>query len=603
MTEQETTYEPWAEAIRAAYGRRESATFILHENIHDRVPQGNEYVSCRTYLETMLKRRDYVVISYDVSRGMRFLDERDAEEFVNLANRGRPPDGKLIRSVFDFPKESTKALAYIEAIILGVEASKRPIAVLIDYADQLAPNAQAATMSETDRMNVVTLQRFARIFYERLQDTSARDAALFLLTPNLHDLHPRIVSSELTTALSIPRPDYQQRLRYVKWLERNLAVSGATPVTLETSVSRFSEQTAGLTLTGIQHIFLRAADSESRTLSSSFVMARKRELLERDSRGMLEVVEPKHGMDAVGGHTAIKAILEQTALDLRNGEDDVPVGIVCPGPNGVGKTFIAKAFAKDSGLNCVQLKNFRGMYVGQTEGNLDLIFSILRSMTPNVVIVDEADKMLGNETSDGSNRVDDRVFGAFTAFMGDPEYRGKIFWLLLTARPFALAPDTGRPGRVEEHVPILAPESISDRKGVLIAVARARGVVLVDDFGNAPSDDDFAAFFTALEIVTPAAMELITNRARRATRRLTNETKSPSGESSLVRVSLSRLKEEAQSYVPDGSSAKLRLQTIEAVMYTNHLNYLPSPWKERLRDEPDSLALERSALRAQVGYS
>jgi hypothetical protein len=38
------------------------------------------------------------------------------------------------------------------------------------------------------------------------------------------------------------------------------------------------------------------------------------------------------------------------------------------------------------------------------------------------------------------------------------------------------------------------------------------------------------------------------------------------------------------------------------VMYTNHLEYLPEAWRERLRDEPDELARERESLRRLVGY-
>ena len=213
--------------------------------------------------------------------------------------------------------------------------------------------------------------------------------------------------------------------------------------------------------------------------------------------------------------------------------------------------------------------------------------------------MDEADKTLGNETASEGNKVDDRVFGAFTAFMGDPDYRGKIFWLLLTARPFNLAPDTGRPGRVEEHVPILAPESLEEKRAILAAVCKSRGVELSadEDAAKKPSDEALSALFDGLGFVTPAALELIVNRARRAARRARPEAKEP------VRVKLAELVHEAKNFVPEGSNAKLRLQTLEAVMYTNHLEYLPEVWRDRLRDDPDGLAREREELRRLVGYS
>jgi hypothetical protein len=590
-------YLPWAERVRKTYERREAAAFVLHGNVNDIFPLGGEYLSSRSYVEAMLAKGGYIVIGYDVSRGMRFHDAKEALEFVRLANENRSEGDKLVRSIYDFPRDSLKALAFIEAFVVGVETSQRPVAVMLDYAEHVAPNGSPQTLTEVDRINSVTLQRFAQLFYERLQDPKSRDAALFMFAPNLPDLAQNLVQSEVVASIEIPRPDADARRRFLAFLQARLVVEGQEKLASDFGEDALIEQTAGLTLTGIRHLFQRALHTEERRLSAGFIMERKRELIERDSRGLVEVLMPKHGMSAVGGNDDIKHFFTRTAEDLRAGLRDVPVGVICPGPNGVGKTFIAKAFARDSGINCVALKNFRGMYVGQTESNLDTIFSILRSMTPNIVIIDEADKMLGNETASEGNKVDDRVFGTFTAFMGDPEYRGKIFWLLLTARPYGLAPDTGRPGRVEEHVPILAPETFEDKKSILAAVCKSRGVAIVGDDGGVVDDDALRSMFDGLGFVTPAALELVVNRARRVARRARPSDQEPIG------VRIAELASEAKSFVPEGSNAKLRLQTLEAVLYTNHLEYLPETWRARLRDDPDGLAREREMLRRMVGYS
>ncbi len=593
----EEAYLPWAERLRETYERREAAAFVLHGNVNDIFPLGGEYVSSRAYVEAMLAKGGYIVIGYDVSRGMRFHDAKDALEFVRLANDNRGEGEKLIRSVYDFPRDSMKALSFIEAFVVGIETSKRPVAVLLDYAEHVAPNGTPQTLTEVDRINSVTLQRFAQLFYERLQDKAARDAALFMFAPNLHELAQNLVQSEVVAAIEIPRPDAEARTRFLRFQQAKFVVDGQEPVASDLDDESLVEQTAGLTLTGMRHLLRRAHQGSGRRLTLEFITARKRELIERDSRGLLEVIAPKHGMSAVGGNDDIKQFFMRTAEDLRAGLTDVPVGVICPGPNGVGKTFIAKAFARDAGINCVALKNFRGMYVGQTESNLDTILSILRSMSPNIVIIDEADKMLGNETASEGNKVDDRVFGTFTAFMGDPEYRGKIFWLLLTARPYSLAPDTGRPGRVEEHVPILAPETFADKKSILAAVCRGRSVELTGEADEPYGDAELGALFDRLGFVTPAALELIVNRARRLARRARPGGKEP------VRVRLSELAREAQNFVPEGSNAKLRLQTLEAVLYTNHLEYLPESWRKRLAEDPDGLAREREELRRLVGYT
>ncbi|MBN1610918.1 MAG: ATP-binding protein [Polyangiaceae bacterium] len=601
MTPADAAYPLWVEQFRQSYDRRESAFFVLHTNIDDVFPLGAEYVSCTAYLQHLLEKGDYIVIYYDVSRGMRFSSDQDARRFVELANQNLPGGQRLIRSIYDFPKESTQALAFIEAFIVGIESSDRPVAVLLEYGQHLAPNGDPQTMSEVDRINSVTLQRFAHLFHERLQDTKLRDAVCFVLAPNLHSLHPDLVRSELVTAVEVPRPDLAERERFIRWQQAKLVVEGREPLTFDVSEAELAEQTAGLTLTGIRHLFLRACHSNERRLTQLFVTERKRELIIRDSRGMLEILAVRHGLDAVGGNVSIKQFFVDTARDLREGRHDVPVGVVCPGPNGVGKTFIAKAFARDAGVTAVSLRNFRGMYVGQTESNLDTIFSILKAMTPNIVLIDEADKTLGNERSDFGNKVDERVFGAFTAFMGDPDMRGKIFWVLLTARPFELAPDTGRPGRAEEHLPILAPETFEDKQSILEAVARSCDIEIVAENGRRPNRPELEKLFEAMGFVTPAAIELIAHRARRRARRQPiHQDPSQKSADERVHVPLDLFVDEASSYVPEGSAAKLRLQTLEAVLYTNHLSYLPEPWRSRLREDSDGLSRERDALRRTV---
>ncbi|RXL93191.1 AAA family ATPase, partial [Citrobacter sp. AAK_AS5] len=79
--------------------------------------------------------------------------------------------------------------------------------------------------------------------------------------------------------------------------------------------------------------------------------------------------------------------------------------------------------------------NFRSKYVGETEANLERVLGVLRGMGPVMVIIDEADAMLGQREQGGDSGVGSRVFGMIANAMGDTDYRGKILWMLLTARP------------------------------------------------------------------------------------------------------------------------------------------------------------------------
>ena len=73
------------------------------------------------------------------------------------------------------------------------------------------------------------------------------------------------------------------------------------------------------------------------------------------------------------------------------------MGLLFTGPMGAGKTFVAEAFAKESGLTTIKLKNFRSKWVGATEGNLERILQVVQAIGQVMVIIDEGDRAFGNQ--------------------------------------------------------------------------------------------------------------------------------------------------------------------------------------------------------------
>ena len=118
------------------------------------------------------------------------------------------------------------------------------------------------------------------------------------------------------------------------------------------------------------------------------------------------------------------------------------------------------------------MKNFRSKYVGETEGNLQQVLSVLRSLGPVVVIVDEADAALGNRESDGDSGTSARVFSMIASQMGNTQYRGKIIWMLLTSRPDLLPIDLKRQGRAEVHIPLFYPQSQDEIRTMFVSMGK-----------------------------------------------------------------------------------------------------------------------------------
>ena len=183
------------------------------------------------------------------------------------------------------------------------------------------------------------------------------------------------------------------------------------------------------------------------------------------------------------------------------------MGYVICGPVGTGKTFLTTCFAGEIGIPAVSLKNFRSMWQGVTEGNLERILNLLKAMSPIAVIVDEADAQLGNRSTSGDSGVSNRVFAQIAQFMGNTELRGKVIWFLLTCRPDLLPVDLKRQGRAEEHIALFYPHTDEDRLAMLHAVLKKTGVALA-------SPEAEAVFLKHAAGLSGADVEAILTRAR-----------------------------------------------------------------------------------------
>ena len=157
------------------------------------------------------------------------------------------------------------------------------------------------------------------------------------------------------------------------------------------------------------------------------------------------------------------------------------MGYLICGPVGTGKTYLAECFAGSVGVPCVKLTNFRSKYVGETEGNLEQLLTVLRAMGPVVVVIDEADAALGNREASGDSGTSSRVFSMIASQMGDTRYRGKLIWMLLTSRPDLLPIDLKRQGRAEVHLPLFNPRDEAEVRFMFRAMARKNRAELDPD--------------------------------------------------------------------------------------------------------------------------
>jgi transitional endoplasmic reticulum ATPase len=138
-----------------------------------------------------------------------------------------------------------------------------------------------------------------------------------------------------------------------------------------------------------------------------------------------------------------------------------PKGLLLYGPPGTGKTMLAKAVAKESESNFIQIKGpeLLSMWVGKSEEGVRKIFEKARQVSPCVVFFDEIDSLAGRRGMDHSgNNVTERVLNQMLAEMDGIESLKNVIVIGATNRPDMLDPALLRPGRFDRIVYVSVPD-------------------------------------------------------------------------------------------------------------------------------------------------
>jgi len=280
--------------------------------------------------------------------------------------------------------------------------------------------------------------------------------AFVLLDERRADLSERLSGSPHVAPIEVPLPTEAEREGFIRF-----TLGTRDPATFsDFDAPTLAHLTAGVSLIDLS-VLVKFSMETGQRLDATLFRDLKKRLIEKQAQGLLEFIDPKWTLDMVIGHEAAKSRLRQDAQLLRQGRlSSLPMGYLLCGPVGTGKSFLAQCTAGEIGIPCVMLKNFRSKYVGETEGNLERVLSVLRAMGPVMVVIDEADAALGTREAEGDSGTSSRVFGMIATQMGDTRYRGAILWMLLTARPDLLPIDIKRQGRAEVHIPLFYPGDV-----------------------------------------------------------------------------------------------------------------------------------------------
>jgi ATP-dependent 26S proteasome regulatory subunit len=554
-------YPAWATELADLYFSGTTSVFVLHGNVHDlvRLPDGDKlsYCSLTDFLATQVFGRWDIVLGYDLSRGLRALAGPNAERLRAMSQYlvgrwGEPAT---------WPREPEKVLlgldAFLERNLLEEPANRKSVALIFEYAQFLLPTSDLDSLAQGHAARLVRFLSWAQNpLIKRV------NAAFVLIADKLVEVNERLVQSPHVATIEVPLPDRDEREQFVPVATDGTDISKVADFTAD----QLADVSNGLSLASLNVVLAQAARTGKRLDAMRFRQLKK-SMIERQCQGLVEIIEPKHTLDMVVGLDVAKKRLEQDAKWIGEGRlESAPMGYLVCGPVGTGKSFLAECYAGSIGIPCLVLRNFRSKYVGETEGNLEQVLGVLRSLGPVVVIVDEADAALGNRQASGDSGTSARVFSMIASQMGDTRFRGHIIWMLLTSRPDLLPIDLKRQGRAEVHIPLFYPHNEADIQKMLRVMAKKNKLKLADD---AIPHVDPARRLSGADL---ESIVLATRRIALA-----------AGREQVIRADLEQALGE---FIPSAQGLEKELQEIAAVLECTERSFLPPEWQERIA-KPD----------------
>ena len=551
---------PWARELSEKYYSRSFAMFVLYGNVRDLVPlgtpEGESFVSLDDFLSRALFGQRDLVLHYD--RGGLSFGTPETQRDFRRALEGYDSFHGTSYSQGGLPRNPDAVLNLLDNYLRLRIADGKKIGLVIDFAETIAPAGDVSSMSAEDRNALVILKRWARnaAFLDA-------DVTLCLISENQIELNQGIVQHPGVAAIAISLPDYDDRLEFI----RSQLKAKQLPTGSEVTDESLAKLGAGLKRVQLQGMIAHAVENRQ-PLTLKFLSERKKELIEAESAGLLEFVQSRFDLSFVAGNDQAKRKLQDAAAAIHAGNTEVlPMGYVICGPVGTGKTFITTCFAGEVGIPAVTLKNFRSMWQGVTEGNLERVLSLLKAMSPIAVIVDEADAQLGDRSNSGDSGVGNRVFAQIAQFMGNTEYRGKVIWFLLTCRPDLLPVDLKRQGRAEEHIALFYPDTPEERLALLRAMQRK--------IGMKPFSSDIEKFFLdRAGSLSGADIEAVLVRSRLR-----------SSLQNKPAVDAQDLEAAIGDFIPPYYPTEIDLQNLVAVLECTSRSLLPKQYRDLERAE------------------
>lgn len=366
---------------------------------------------------------------------------------------------KKVREIFEEAEKNSPAIIFIDEIDaiapkredVGGEVERRVVSQLLTMMDGLESRGKVVVIGATNRQNAI--------------DPALRRPGRF------------------DREVQVGVPDKKGRLSIMKIHTRNM------PLTKDVNLDEIASKTHGFVGADLAALTKEAAMVVLRRNLHKFNLEEGEEIPPEvldnlkvkgnDFTEALKVVRPSAMREVlvetpnvkwndVGGIELVKQDLKEAVeWPLKYPESFINMGIRSPkgvllyGPPGTGKTLLAKAVAKESESNFIQVKGpeLLSMWVGKSEEGVRKIFEKARQVSPCIVFFDEIDSLASKRGNNpGGSRVTESVLNQLLAEMDGIEDLNNVMVIGATNRPDMLDAALMRPGRFDRIVYVGVPE-------------------------------------------------------------------------------------------------------------------------------------------------
>lgn len=370
--------------------------------------------------------------------------------------------------------------------VFAAAAKDAPAIIFIDEIDAIAPRREGLSGEKQVERRVVAQ------LLTLLDGLSARGKVIVMAATNLPDsLDPALRRpGRLDREISFGPPDAAAREEILRIHLRK------APLAQDVTLSEIAAQSHGYvgadlaalareaSLAALDRAVAEAGSEAAVKAETLFIrqidLAHGLKVTSPSSLRDTVVEAPEVSFDDIGGMQEAKRLLTEAVLWPQAQAQSYQAlglpslsGVLMSGPPGSGKTLLARALAKESGMNFIPLRPARIMsqFLGEAERAIAEIFTKARHSAPCLVFLDELDALAPRRA--GKDAVLDRIVAQLLTEMDGLARNTDVIVLAATNRADAIDPALTRPGRFDIAIPIGLPDAEA-REAILSVHCRAR---------------------------------------------------------------------------------------------------------------------------------